>query len=194
MLMLCARCQAVLRANVTASKRGEARSLYHHITRSIYHTGTSTLSGQLSGQALAQRGHAAGTTGRTRRINNIRAMGGVVEGVPTVSVYEAREMMGAGARYLDVRTTEEYSAGHAPGALNVPVFNAEGGRMKPNPDFVSKVEQDFPEKDQQLVLGCKVGKRSAMALQMLAEQGYTNLSNIGGGFDVWSEEGLPVEL
>ncbi|XP_039021022.1 uncharacterized protein LOC120153084 [Hibiscus syriacus] len=44
-----------------------------------------------------------------------------VTGVPTsVPVRVAHELYQAGHRYLDVRTSEEFSAGHVPGAINIP--------------------------------------------------------------------------
>lgn len=105
-----------------------------------------------------------------------------------------------GYRYVDVRTEEEFVAGHADGAVNVPVAFAG---MRPNPEFVPVVEANFA-KDEKLVLGCKSGGRSARAAEMLVNAGFENVVNMDGGFHGrydpagslaqagWSAEGLPT--
>ncbi len=105
--------------------------------------------------------------------------------------------------YLDVRSVEEFNAGHAEGALNVPIAHLGAGGMAPNPDFVTVVSAHV-DKEAPLVVGCKMGGRSARACEMLAAAGYTNLKNIDGGFGGrpgagdesveagWQGAGLPV--
>lgn len=109
------------------------------------------------------------------------------------------------ATYLDVRTVEEYEAGHAAGAYNVPVMVRDDmGQMAPNPKFKDDIEKIFP-KDKRLVVGCMAGGRSQRACQIMDAAGYTSLANVHGGFGGardpsghivvkgWSQEGLPVE-
>src|SRR3954453_18841208 len=84
-----------------------------------------------------------------------------------------------GYRYVDVRTEEEFEAGHPAGAVNVPVAFAG---MRPNREFVGVVEANFP-KDAKLVLGCKSGGRSARAAEMLVDSGYASVVNMDGGMD-----------
>ena len=105
-----------------------------------------------------------------------------------------------GCRYLDVRTVEEYEAGHPAGALNIPVVVQEAGTggMAPNPEFLRVVQATF-DRTTQLVVGCKSGGRSAMAAQLLTEAGYESVSNMVGGFHGaqgaepgWSSLGLPI--
>lgn len=99
---------------------------------------------------------------------------------------ECKELVSSGShRYLDVRTPEEYGAEHAEGAVNVPVMLSQDGKMTPNDNFLSQVQQQFPGKDEQLVVGCKSGKRSAMAIEKMQGEGYTNLINLQGGYDAW---------
>ncbi|EFJ46214.1 hypothetical protein VOLCADRAFT_105650 [Volvox carteri f. nagariensis] len=98
-----------------------------------------------------------------------------------------------GYNYLDVRTAEEFSAGHAPSAVNVPVVFLGSGGMSPNPAFLSDVQRVFPKKDEALVVGCKSGRRSLMAIDAMSQAGYSNLVNVVGGFDLWAAQGLPVE-
>ena len=112
---------------------------------------------------------------------------------------------GEGWTFLDVRTEEEFNAGHVPGAWNVPVLFRDPMRgMAPNERFVEVVERAFP-KDTRLVLGCAAGMRSARACELLADAGYERLVNMAGGFsgavdgsgtvvqEGWQACGLPCE-
>ncbi len=109
-----------------------------------------------------------------------------------------------GALYLDVRTEGEFEAGHAAGAINIPVMVAKGpGQMQLNLDFVEVAEKVIP-RDRKLVVGCMAGGRSQRACEMLAEAGFTDLTNVVGGFGGqrdasgkvvvtgWKDAGLPV--
>lgn len=109
----------------------------------------------------------------------------------------AQARQAEGVRYIDVRSPEEFAAGHPEGAINIPIAFLQGGGMVVNPDFVSVVHKHFtPETP--LLLGCKSGGRSARALQALASEGFTNLANVEGGFSGapgkrgWVDLGLPV--
>lgn len=83
--------------------------------------------------------------------------------------------------YLDVRTTEEFAAGHPEGAYNVPLLQQGPGGMAPNPEFLKVVEANF-EKDAKLVVGCKAGGRSAKACALLEQAGYSNLLDQTAGY------------
>lgn len=110
------------------------------------------------------------------------------------------------AVYLDVRTVAEFEAGHPAGARNVPVvFFAHGtGQPVANPDFVGEVERLLPPTTK-LLVGCQAGGRSQHACALLAAAGYTDLTNVRGGFGGardpsgrvvipgWRDAGLPVE-
>ena len=110
----------------------------------------------------------------------------------------------AQAAYIDVRTVEEFAAGHPEGAVNIPIAlhdPAEG--MVYNPDFVEVVESHFG-KDRKLLLGCKAGPRSNNAANLLEQQGYQDVASVRGGFggmrdpygqvvvEGWEGLGLPV--
>ncbi|KAG2448919.1 hypothetical protein HYH02_006267 [Chlamydomonas schloesseri] len=105
---------------------------------------------------------------------------------------QAQELLQEDYKYLDVRTTEEYAAGHAPASVNVPVVNFGPAGMVPNPGFLQAVEAAFPDKQERLVVGCKSGRRSMMAIDLLSQAGYCELVNLAGGFDLWAGQGLPV--
>ena len=109
-----------------------------------------------------------------------------------------------GAIYLDVRTEGEFAQGHPAGAINVPVVFIKGpGQMELNPEFVAVVEGALP-RETMLVVGCQAGGRSQRACDILEDAGYTNLTNVVGGFGGqrdasgavvvkgWRDEGLPV--
>jgi rhodanese-related sulfurtransferase len=108
-----------------------------------------------------------------------------------------------GAIYLDVRTENEFAQGHPAGAINIPVVFIKGGQMQPNEDFVAVAEQALA-KSAKLVVGCMAGGRSQRACELLEAAGYTDLSNVRGGFGGardasgavivpgWLDAGLPV--
>ena len=92
---------------------------------------------------------------------------------------------------LDVRTLEEYIyVGHAPMAWNIPLatqtheWDADKGYFayQPNPDFISQVKEMAAPTDTILVM-CRSGGRSAMAVNLLAENGYTNVYQITDGME-----------
>ena len=57
-----------------------------------------------------------------------------------VDVKEASHLVQGGQHtYVDVRTVEEFAAGHCPSAVNVPVMVKQGGGMAPNPQFLEQV-------------------------------------------------------
>lgn len=111
-----------------------------------------------------------------------------------VTSEEAYEMWKASPekiKILDVRTQEEYIfVGHADMAWNIPVFSqtykwdAENKHfpMKPNADFISQVQKIASPMDTILVT-CRSGGRSAMAVNYLADAGFKNVFNITDGFE-----------
>ncbi|XP_028777269.1 thiosulfate sulfurtransferase 16, chloroplastic-like [Neltuma alba] len=114
-------------------------------------------------------------------------------GVPTsVPVRVAHELLLAGHRYLDVRTPEEFNAGHAPGAINVPYMYRVGSGMTKNANFVAEVSSHF-RKDDEIIVGCQLGKRSMMAATDLLVAGFSGITDIAGGFAAWTQNGLPTE-
>ncbi|MBX2796265.1 MAG: rhodanese-like domain-containing protein [Myxococcales bacterium] len=108
----------------------------------------------------------------------------------------AHQRQSEGWRYVDVRTPEEFAAGHPEGAINVPVAFVTPTGMQANPDFVQQMAAHTQPTDK-LLLGCKSGGRSARAAMMLEQVGYQHLANVDGGFlgsptqAGWSQLGLP---
>ena len=86
------------------------------------------------------------------------------------------------AIYLDVRTAEEFAQGHVPGAYCIPIRQlTPTGMMQPNEDFPRVVQAHVP-KDATIIVGCKSGQRSAQAADLMVRLGYTDVSNMLGGF------------
>jgi rhodanese-related sulfurtransferase len=104
--------------------------------------------------------------------------------------------------YVDVRSEQEFEAGHPTGARNVPLLHMGALGMSPNPDFVRVMEKAFP-KDAKLVVGCKAGGRSMRAAALLEQSGFTKVVDLHAGFEGapdasgrvqpgWRPKGLPV--
>jgi rhodanese-related sulfurtransferase len=118
--------------------------------------------------------------------------------IKQITPAEAHQQMQSGSAYIDVRTEGEFSAGHPADAVNIPIAfpNRATGQMTLNDEFVDVVSSHFP-KDRALILGCQSGMRSQHAAEALAQAGYTNVSNMRGGFggshdtDGWAGSGLP---
>ena len=94
-------------------------------------------------------------------------------------------------KILDVRTPEEYLfVGHPAMTWNIPLFlqtyewDPEKRRfpMKPNPDFLSRAKGLFTPDDTLLVM-CRSGGRSALAVNQLAEAGFRHVYNITDGME-----------
>ena len=90
-------------------------------------------------------------------------------------------MANAGTVFVDVRTTEEWTAGHLPGAKHL-----DRGKL----EFM--VETSLPDKATPIVVYCKSGDRGALAAATLQEMGYTNVRNLAGGFMGWAKAGYAV--
>ncbi|KAF9621756.1 hypothetical protein IFM89_027610 [Coptis chinensis] len=110
----------------------------------------------------------------------------------SVPVRVAHELLQAGHRYLDVRTAEEFSAGHPLGAVNIPYMFKAGQGMTKNPNFLEEVSEHFG-KDTEIIVGCQSGKRSLMAATDLSSAGFSGVTDIAGGYSAWRQTGLPME-
>ena len=79
---------------------------------------------------------------------------------------------------LDVRTEEEYEAGHIKGAQWFP-----RGKLE------YYIQELIKDPDSKIVLYCRTGGRSALATLTLQDMGYTNVVDLDGGFKEWVAEG-----
>lgn len=84
-----------------------------------------------------------------------------------VSGAQARELVQAGARLVDVRTPSEFAAGHIPGAINIPLQQLDSR--------LSELQaQDTP-----VVLYCRSGSRSGSAKRLLKNAGLAAVYDLG---------------
>ena len=95
-----------------------------------------------------------------------------------ITMQEAVEMMEKEENYmiLDVRTHEEFAAGHIPGAIVVP-----------NETIGTEEIAQLPDKEQLIMVYCRSGNRSKQASDKLVKLGYTHIAEFGGIID-WPGE------
>lgn len=97
-------------------------------------------------------------------------------GYSNVTPAEVKTMLDTEEVYLlDVRTLEEYLAGHIPGAYLIPHTELES-RICELPSNLS----------QPIIVYCRSGGRSAIAANLLDSWGYTDVRNMAQGFSSWS--------
>ncbi|CAN1127495.1 Thiosulfate sulfurtransferase 16, chloroplastic [Linum perenne] len=109
----------------------------------------------------------------------------------SVAVRAAYELLGDGHTYLDVRTCEEFIAGHPTGAVNIPYLLKKGSDMSKNLKFLDEVSSKF-EKQDEIAVGCQSGRRSLMAAADMQSAGFRSVVDVAGGYNSWVENGLPT--
>lgn len=90
------------------------------------------------------------------------------------------ESNGEALTIIDVRTPEEFAAGHIEGAINI---NLEGG------SFSTEIASLDPSAA--YIVYCQSGRRSAIAAETMVAAGFTEIHDMGGIAD-WIAAGLPV--
>ncbi len=105
-----------------------------------------------------------------------------MEQVQTVTAAEFNEGLEKGdVQLVDVRSAEEFAAGHLANAINIDVQE---------PDFQAVATEKL-QKDKKVYVYCRSGRRSLLAGEMLAKDGYT-VVDLDGGILGWEKEGMPV--
>lgn len=99
--------------------------------------------------------------------------------VAEVNVQQAQSMSQQGVLLLDVREESEFAAFHAPRAKLIPLG-----------DVSSRLKEIEAHKDKPVVVVCRSGRRSAKAVTILKEAGFTQVSNVQGGMIAWEQAGL----
>ena len=101
---------------------------------------------------------------------------GCSSGSSTVSTVDAQSFLSAasqaGVTVIDVRTPEEFAAGHLDGAVNM---NVEG------PDFSAQIAT--LDTAGTVAIYCRSGRRSVVAAEQMAGAGFTSIVNLDGGLD-----------
>lgn len=100
-----------------------------------------------------------------------------------VSVADVKRLVDehAAVKLIDVRESDEFSAGKLPGAMSVPR------------GFLELRIEEKAKRDEPLVLYCAGGTRSALAARTLREMGYENVASMAGGYNRWSDSSFPIE-
>jgi rhodanese-related sulfurtransferase len=97
-----------------------------------------------------------------------------------VSVAEAARLREQGAFMLDVREPYEWNEAHIPGAILVPLGELEN-RLG-----------ELPQ-DQEIVVVCRSGNRSAVGRDILLAAGFQEVTSMAGGMNYWKAAGYDVE-
>jgi rhodanese-related sulfurtransferase len=102
-------------------------------------------------------------------------------GYGDVTVQEARRLIEdkPDLALLDVRTESEYEEGHIEGAVNIPVQELS-------------VRFDELSPEDELLIYCRTGNRSAQAVDILLDLGFTKIYHMDEGIKGWTEAGYPV--
>lgn len=82
---------------------------------------------------------------------------------------------------LDVRTPQEYAAGHLDSALNIPHDRVV--------DLLPQIQEYAATP---VLLYCRSGNRAVKAAEVLGQAGFTNLHHLAGDMQAWEEAGLPI--
>ena len=98
--------------------------------------------------------------------------------VPAVSAEKGMEMLKEGAILIDIREIDEWSAGHAPTAIHIPL-----GDLGTRATELSSTNQTL--------FICRSGRRSDHAVGALVKAGY-NAINLDGGMQAWQQAGGAV--
>lgn len=104
---------------------------------------------------------------------------GPVSSVPEIDLPALPDPLPVGSVLLDVREDDEWSAGHAPGAVHLPMT-----------ELAARLD-DVPDGDPIYVI-CRSGGRSARVTEYLNAQGWEAV-NVAGGMLEWARAGRPVE-
>ncbi len=110
--------------------------------------------------------------------------------IETISVHDAIALVGdASVLFLDVRETQELSAGFAPGALHVP-----RGFLEFYADPESPMHKSDIARADRIVVYCASGGRSTLACKTLVDMGFGKVLNLAGGMAAWKAANGPVTM
>jgi len=103
------------------------------------------------------------------------------QGIEHISAEEVYEIINSDQDYmtLDVRTLDEFNEGHLEDAVHIPVDELE--------DRLDELPQDKP-----IIVYCKSGIRSSTAANILVDNGFTMVFDMGEGILDWIDKGYPV--
>ena len=99
--------------------------------------------------------------------------------VPEISVGEARQRLAGPVppRLIDVREADEFETARIPGAELLPLSQ-----------WPALAAEKLTDPAQPLLIHCHHGGRSGQATAFLLHNGFTDVTNVAGGIDAWSQE------
>ncbi len=101
--------------------------------------------------------------------------------IKQITVAQVKDAVGAkDAQFIDVRTIEEYTSGHAVKAAHFPLDALEND--------LTKLDKDKP-----VYVICQTGRRSQKGAETLQKAGFNDIYNVEGGTSAWTRAGYPVE-
>ncbi len=100
-----------------------------------------------------------------------------LDDVPSITVEQLQERIDRGEDFeiLDVRNPEEWE-----------ICRLDTAKLIPLPELASRMHE--LDSSREYVVHCKLGGRSAQAIQFLQQAGFTKLHNLTGGIDAWAEK------
>lgn len=87
-----------------------------------------------------------------------------------------------GVTVIDVRTPEEFAAGHLSGATMIDFYA---------PDFADQI--GALDRAQPYLVYCRSGNRSGQATALMAQLGFEHVADLDGGVVAWEDAGLPLD-
>jgi rhodanese-related sulfurtransferase len=109
--------------------------------------------------------------------------GNRMRGIKDVDIVEALQLINhKNALVLDVREEAEFKSGHILNAKWIPL-----GKLS---DRTGELER---YREQEIVVVCRSGNRSASACALLGKKGFTQAVNMAGGVMAWQKSNLPLE-
>jgi rhodanese-related sulfurtransferase len=98
------------------------------------------------------------------------------------SPLEVTQMINRGkTTVVDVRSTEEFAAGHLRDAKHIPLA-----------DLASRIGELEKSKSRSVIVVCQSGARADRAVRQLAAAGFNEVVRLDGGIAAWQAAGLPL--
>lgn len=103
--------------------------------------------------------------------------------IKEVDCNQALELLNEGVTVVDVRESDEFNAGHLPGALNIPRGILE---------FKIASVPQAADPHAPLLVYCRTSGRAALSAVQLQKIGYSKVYSLAGGFELWNSGSRPV--
>ena len=141
--------------------------------------GLVTFAGGCSGGEVGSQSQAESPEPAVASVSPAAAAAGVISSADLVARLESD----AAPVILDVRSPEEYAAGHIPGAINVP-YDQISAHLDSLESF----------RGQEIVVYCRSGRRAGIAETALVEAGFSGVLDLEGHMQSWAQSEHPVAV